>query len=129
MIHVVDTHALLWYLEGSNRLSGPARGVLATSLDPLVVPAIVLGEARYAIDRKRTTVTWDELLGAIEGDHRFHVHPLDLDILRRLPVGLEMHDAIICATAAAYQEASGEAVPLISKDRRIRDSGLAQTAW
>jgi len=90
---------------------------------------VVLAEARYTIAKKRRNVTWDELLTLVERDSRFRVHDLNLEIVRNLTVGLEMHDAIICATALAYQEASGEAVPVITKDREIRNSGVVLTVW
>jgi PIN domain nuclease of toxin-antitoxin system len=129
VIHVVDTHALLWYLEGSNKLSRTAHQVLAETSDPLILPIIVLSEARYAISKQRTTLTWQHLLKEVERDNRFTVRHLDLDIVRRASEILEMHDALICATALVHREASGESVPLITKDRRIRDSGLVETVW
>ena len=129
MIHVVDTHALLWHPEGSPKLGSGAKQVLFDSRDFLIVPTIALAEARYAIARQRTSVTWGDLLAEVDRDQRFVVHLLDIDVLRRVNDSLEMHDAIICATAAVYQEASGESVPLITKDRQIRESGLVQTVW
>ncbi len=129
MIHVVDTHALLWHIEGSKRLSEPARRVLSDTADALVIPTIVLAEARYAIARQRTTVSWQDLLEEIERDSRFNVHDLNIDIVRRAPDELEMHDALICATALILHEASGERVGVITKDSRIRDSALVNTVW
>jgi len=129
VIHVVDTHALLWHIEGSRELSDTARRVLADTPDALILPTIALAEARYVIARRRTPVSWRDLLDEVERDNRFSVHNLDLDIVRRAPEVLEMHDALICATALTLQEASGELVPVITKDRRIRDSGLVETVW
>jgi len=129
VIHVVDTHALLWYLEASRRLSSTARQVLSGTSDSLIIPTIVLAEARYTIARQRTSVSWDFLLTAVENDGRFLVHQLDLDILKRISDQIEMHDAIICATALAYADASGDSVPVVTKDERIIDSGLVETVW
>ena len=129
MIHVVDTHPLIWHLEHWGGLGKNAGQVLDFSTDELIVPTIVLAEARYTIAKKRRAVTWEELLTAVLSDYRFRFDDLTVDIVRNLPDSLEMHDAIICATALAYQEASGEPVPVITKDRRIRDSGLVETVW
>ncbi len=129
MIHVVDTHALLWHIEGSSSLNRSARQVLAGTADPLVVPIIVLAEARYAIAKQRTTVGWQDLLNWLNTDDRFRVDVLDLDLVQRAPTGLEMHDSFICATALAHREAVGEPVPVITRDRHIRDSGLVETVW
>jgi predicted nucleic acid-binding protein len=125
----VDTDVLLWHIEGSDSLSRPARHVLENTADPLIVPVIVLAEARYAIANQRTSVTWQDLLDRLDADDRFKVNVLDLDLVRRAPTGLEMHDAFICATALSHQEAFGESVPVITRDRRIRDYGLVETVW
>ena len=129
MIHVVDTHPLIWHLENWRGLGENASRILTSSPDRLIVPTIVLAEARYIIAKKRRSVTWGELLSFVLGDLRFVIHDLDVDIVSNLPHDLEMHDAIICATVLSYQEASGDPVPLITKDRQIRESGLVQTVW
>jgi hypothetical protein len=46
-----------------------------------------------------------------------------------MPLSLNIHDAIICATAAVLTERTGEAAQLITQDRDIRDSGLVATIW
>lgn len=125
----MDTHPLIWHLEHWRGLGRNAGDILEFSTDELIVPTIVLAEARYTIAKKRRAVTWDELLSFVLADSRFRIHDLDVEIVRNLPESLEMHDAIICATALAYQKASGEAVPVITKDRRIRNSGLVETVW
>ena len=129
MIHVVDTHPLIWHLEHWRGLGRSAGHVLDFSTDELIVPTIVLAEARYTITKKRRAITWEELVGAVLSDDRFRIHDLTVEIVRNLPEALEMHDAIICATALAYQDASGESVPVNTKDREIRDSGLVETVW
>jgi predicted nucleic acid-binding protein len=129
VIHVVDTHPLIWHLEHWRGLGRNATAILDFSTDELIVPTIVLAEARYTIARKQRAVTWEELLAAVLSDSRFRIHDLDVEIVRDLPDALEMHDAIICATALAYQSASGEPVPVITRDREIRNSGLVQTVW
>lgn len=79
----------------------------------------------------RTTVAWNDILSALEADPRFEVYPLTLDVLRRMPrtPGIEMHDAIVCATAALVAESSSEDVQVITKDRAIVGSGLVETVW
>jgi predicted nucleic acid-binding protein len=129
VIHVVDTHPLIWHLEHWRGLGKNAAQILDFSTDELIVPTIVLAEARWTIAKKRREITWDELLTSVSADYRFRIHDLDVEIVRNLPESLEMHDAIICATALAYQDASGEPVPVITKDRRFRDSGLVHTIW
>lgn len=40
-----------------------------------------------------------------------------------------MHDGIIVATGLMFRDSVNEDVRLITRDRRIRDSGLIQTVW
>lgn len=42
MKYVVDTHALIWFLEGNARLGVNARAILADAASELVLPAIAL---------------------------------------------------------------------------------------
>jgi PIN domain nuclease of toxin-antitoxin system len=129
VIHVVDTHALLRYFEDLNLLGAQGRGIMTDRNSDLLVPTIVLAEARWTIRKQRANVDWDDLIRSIESDGRFTVAPLTLDIVRRAPDELEMNDAIICATVLLVRDSLGEEVPLITRDRRIRDSGLVDTVW
>ena len=45
--YLVDTHALVWFLDGDRRLSQDARALLRDESNPLVVPTIVLAEVKY----------------------------------------------------------------------------------
>jgi PIN domain nuclease of toxin-antitoxin system len=53
MVHIIDTHALVWFLEGNRRLSAAARNVLSDVSAQLVLPTLVLAEAAYLYARKR----------------------------------------------------------------------------
>ena len=53
MIHVADTHALVRFLEGSDRLSAAARHALQSPDADIVIPSIVLAEIVYLYARKR----------------------------------------------------------------------------
>ena len=54
--YIVDTHALIWYLEGNPRLGQQAKQVLENAESKLVLPLIVLAESAWIIDKKRTSV-------------------------------------------------------------------------
>ncbi len=50
----LDTHALVWYVEGSPLLSGPALGALQTAVgldEPIFVSSICLVEIAYLVDK------------------------------------------------------------------------------
>jgi PIN domain nuclease of toxin-antitoxin system len=44
---VVDTHALIWHLEDSPKLGHAAARILRDRQSELIIPTIVLAEARY----------------------------------------------------------------------------------
>jgi len=55
---VVDTHAFVWYVSGSPRLSARALDVMQTSVAagfPILVPAISLVEIVYLVEKGRIT--------------------------------------------------------------------------
>jgi len=129
VIHVVDTHALLRYFEDLDLLGADGRGVMTDPNSDLLVPTIVMAEARWTIQKQRARVDWDDLLKSLEDDGRFTVAPLTLDILRLATDRLEMHDALICATALLVRDSLGEEVRLITRDKDIRNSALVETIW
>jgi len=75
--YVVDTHALVWHLTDDPRLGKKAKQILETPDNRLVLPAIVLAEAKYIADRQRILVSFPEILAAIIADPRCTVYPID----------------------------------------------------
>lgn len=51
MLYVVDTHALIWFLEGNARLGINAQAVLSNLSSRLILPAIALAEAVWILER------------------------------------------------------------------------------
>ena len=130
--HVVDTHALVWFLEGNPRLGASAKAVLEDRDSELVVPAIVLSEACWMIERGRTSIpTVGDFLDAVDADPRIVLVPLDrvaLDKTLSLTAITEMHDRQIVATALLLVD-QGKAVAVLTKDTNICNSGLVPTVW
>jgi PIN domain nuclease of toxin-antitoxin system len=130
--HVVDTHALVWFLEGNPRLGVNARAVLENRESELVVPVIVLAEACWMIEHGRTSIpTVGEFLATVDADPRIVVVPLDRVVQHRtvtLTAIAEMHDRQIVATARLLMD-QGHAVAVLTKDTNIRNSGLVPTVW
>lgn len=61
MIYVIDTHALVWFIEGSQNLSYKAKEIMLAAESPIVVPTIVLAEIKYLYERKRIKGTYNEI--------------------------------------------------------------------
>ena len=126
---VVDTHALVWHLEDSPKLGKAAARILRDRESELIIPTIVLAEARYLSAKNPPRVSWDEVLRFIASSAHASLFPLDDEIISELPVQLEMHDAIVCATAVYWKHVLLLESAVLTKDRRIVDSGLVATIW
>ena len=78
MQYIVDTHALIWFLEGNSRLGISAQQVLENSESKLILPAIALAEAAFIVERGKTSIpSVTDLHTAVNGDPRIVVYPLD----------------------------------------------------
>lgn len=129
MIYVVDTHALVWYLEGDSKLGPKAREIMRGESKRLIIPTIVLAEIRYISSKRKIDLSLDEIFEIIEEDARCIVYPLDANVVELMPLKLEMHDAIICATAILYRDMLDEDVKVITKDEQITVSQLIDVVW
>lgn len=132
MKYVVDTHALIWFLEGNSRLGTAAKTVLMDSVSELILPAIALAEAVWIVDRGKTSIpSVRSLLDLIAQDSRVVLYPLNLDIITQ-SINLisinEMHDHQIVSTAKML-EAQGEQVALLTGDQNITVSSLVSVVW
>ena len=127
--YVVDTHALVWHLTDDPRLGKKAKQILETPDNRLVLPAIVLAEAKYIADRQRILVFFPEILAAIIADPRCTVYPIDVLTVFYLPKGLNIHDSLIVATALLFRDVLQQKVHILTRDEEIRQSGLVPTVW
>ena len=130
--YVLDTHALVWHLEGNPKLGPRARQVLEDPSSQMILPVIVLAEACWAIEHNRVNITSVlDLLRLVDADPRLAVVPLDYAIVSLTTtlasVG-EMHDRQIVATALRLIN-QGEQVAILTKDANITSSGLAPVIW
>lgn len=132
MSAVLDTHAVIWYLENSQELSAAARRRIEEIIARagcVYISAISLIEAVYLAERGKLTVTALERLQLAlkQPSSSLLVSAIDMEItiaLQKVPRNLvpEMPDRIIAATALHL------GVPLITRDRRLQSSGL-KTIW
>jgi PIN domain nuclease of toxin-antitoxin system len=132
MKYVIDTHALIWFLEGNQRLGTQAQAILSNLDSQLVLPAIALAEAAWIVERGKTSIpSVNALFNAINNDPRIAVYPLDRNIINQTLSLLsinEMHDRQIVATAMILQN-QGETVALLTCDRNITASGVISIIW
>lgn len=132
--YILDTHALIWFVEGNKRLSESAKTIISGTESQLVLPIIALAESALIIERGRTTITDSEqFLSRIYADSRVEIFPLTLDVFERSlsAEGLripELHDRFIVSTGLHLQD-MGETVEIVTKDEAITDAGVLPAIW
>jgi PIN domain nuclease of toxin-antitoxin system len=129
---VLDTHATIWYLEGSSRLSAAALAAIEAALsagEPVHVSAVTIVELIYLVEKGRFPIALlDRLLLELRRpDPELVVTPLDLsiaDVLRSVAGAAvrDMPDRMIAATAVAL------GLPLVTRDHQIRSAGI-KVVW
>ena len=129
---VADTHAVIWYLLNSPRLSRQAHRTLETALVDglgIHVSSITLVETIYLVEKRRLPA---HALQRIENALRkpdsglieVPVDSLVADALKAVPRELvpDMPDRIIAATALHLK------LPLVTRDRRLQAAAV-RTIW
>ena len=129
---VTDTHSLIWYIEDSPRLGSAAREAFDAcdrGESSVYVPTICLVEIVYLQEKGRIPA---DLKAQFDAELRAGTSGLTLvaltfevaDAVARVPRAdvPDMPDRIIAATALHL------GLPLISRDRKIRLSGV-NTIW
>jgi PIN domain nuclease of toxin-antitoxin system len=130
VVAVADTHALIWALLGSPRLSPTARAAMTVAgTDSVGVSAISLVEVVYLEEKGRLPAgIFSRIASALGASAGALVEiPLDAAVAQTLALVNrdsipDMPDRIIAATALHL------GVPLISRDGKIRASSIT-TIW
>ena len=130
IVAVADTHALVWALFGDPRLSKAARSALSVSGDAQIgVSAISFAEIVYLEEKYRLPAGTFSRLGAalVAPAGPLTEVPIDTAVItemRNVPRASvpDLPDRLIAATARLL------GVPLVTRDGKIRASGLA-TIW
>lgn len=130
--YVLDTHALIWYLEGNRKLSVRAKVIIDDPTNDLILPVIALAEAMFIVEKGKTSIpSVASLLSDIDRDPRIQLYTLDRTILDKtleLQDIPEMHDRQIAATALLISE-QGHTCFLLTKDAILTDSESVSTLW
>ncbi len=92
----------------------------------ITVPAVVLAEIMFIAKKGKITLSFEETLKKIEEYGNFDIAPLDTGILKvtdKIELDIEMHDRLIVATALYFKAI------LITRDKKIKESGIISTIW
>lgn len=129
---VADSHAIFWRVRGSDRLSDQAAEAFAQAeeTDGIVVSVASLIDLWYVTQTTKALTDADlaEVRATISASPEISLHPIDEDVAdatTAIPrdVLADPWDRFIVAAAKVFD------VPLVTRDRAIRDSGLVETIW
>lgn len=128
-LYVVDTHALIWRLTASDKLSSQAAAVFDAAERGetiLVISAIVVAELYYANQKWRLFPNFADTYADLKTKPYFEFIPLSadnvLDFERDSSVP-EMHDRIIAGLARRLN------APLLTADQVIAQAQVAKVVW
>lgn len=130
--YIVDTHALIWHLEGNSLLGAAAKAVTTDPNSELILPAVALAEAMFIVEKGRCSLTSvRDLLDDVQADDRINIFPLTSGVLEEsttLTAIPEIHDRLIVATGV-YLQNLGDTVEILTKDKIITASVLLTVCW
>ena len=128
-LYVADSHSLIWYLLDSPRLSFNANEVFNSveqGKAKLLIPAIVIAEIIFIVQGGKVQADLDSLILKIQDSDNFQISPLGLDeliCLKEQTEISEMHDRFIVCEAILHK------AKIITKDKQISNSGVAEVVW
>lgn len=127
--YVVDAHALLWSIQEPHRLPPRVRDIFQSAeagAVTLVLPAIAAAELQRYYWKKNPSRADADLSYAILRIRGLQVVPLELEqilLMSQFPDIRGIHRQLIAA------EARRRNLPLITRDRKLRDTPGLQTIW
>lgn len=127
--YVTDTHSLLWHLYDIPRLAAGASAAfeaVSRGDSTLLIPAIVLAEVVYIVERRFPHLSVADVLDRIATADNFRILPFGLGEARAMIAMTaipEMHDRIIVTVAHTLD------APLITRDGTIRRANIVECIW
>lgn len=129
---VLDTHALIWWVNGDPLLSQPAEDAIAAELSSgeILVSSITAWEIAMLVARDRIALSMDvaEWLNVVDEIDAIRFVHIDNEIaVKSVELPGEFHkdpaDRMIVATARKF------AVPIVTADEKIRVYHHVKTIW
>lgn len=103
MTYIVDTHVFVWFLDKNKRLNPLYHQILTDVHNNFVFSTIVLAEIKHLISQKRISVDFEQVVEYLSESENCVIYPIDEDVVDEMPVGLNIHDALIVATGLVYR--------------------------
>ncbi len=128
MIYIVDTHVFIWFLDRNKRLKPFYHQILTDVHNNFVFSTIVLAEIKHLISRNRISVDFGQVVAYLSESENCVIYPIDEDVVDEMPVGLDIHDALIVATGLVYRNILKEEVKILTEDEEIIQSHVLPIA-
>lgn len=124
MTYIVDTHVLIWFLDKNKRLKPLYHQILTDGGNNFVFSAIVLAEIKYLFSIKRISIDFERVIDYLSQAENCIIYPVDEDVVENMPVGFNIHDALIVATGLVYKNVLREKVKILTEDKEIIKSNV-----
>ena len=96
MTYVLDTHPIVWFLEGSGRISAQAGTVLRDPSHRFILPTIVMVEITYLYSKGRIAVDIAVVQQRLVAADNCVLYPLDEQVAMRIPTGTQYSRCHYC---------------------------------
>ena len=130
--YVLDTHALVWHLEGNPRLGPQAKKVIDDPLSSLVsAHHSSCGGSLHCRAWPHCHPQSVRSTRIVFADLRIAIYPLTWEVFQEslnATVLPEMHDRLIVGSALQLQSL-GDTISLLTKDTSIIEARLVPTLW
>jgi PIN domain nuclease of toxin-antitoxin system len=129
---VLDTHALVWWIAGDATLSKKAKAAIDKEMagGDIIISSITAWEIAMLVERDRLFLSMDvgSWLATVAEIEAIRFFPVDVEIaMKSVDLPGEFHkdpaDRMIVATARKL------AIPLVTKDEKIRAYAHVKTIW
>jgi len=128
MYYVTDTHAFLWYLTDSPKLSRKVKNIFDLCDQgkvTVIISAVILLECIDILDKKKVNLKFEEIISKINQATNFIFSEINWSLIlevNRLKGLKDLHDRVIIATAKIFDAF------LISTDKTIEEF-YEKTIW
>jgi len=127
MAYVADTVAIIRFMTKHKKLGRSALKIFREEFHKakIFVPAFVLVEIMYQIEKARIDLDLEALIQQFRSDPKYHIVHLDPEVIRIASKlqGLELHDRLIAATAKHLN------LPLLTCDKAIAENRAIRVIW
>lgn len=121
---MIDTHALIWFLENNPLLGKRAKEYFNNPSSTLLIPVVVLAELYFYLKKKKLPHHYTTIYSSLKKDPRVEFVSITEKHILNIPPQLEMHDGLIAAILTQDQNTK-----LISKDKKLIEWDKKRIVW